>query len=78
MPRVAAPTLPRYIKTIIINFERELKLAVNPLLTPTVPMADTISYKISRYKNFPPSIIVIQREEKLPRQSPVKKNTKTL
>ena len=43
MPRVAAPTLPRYIKTININFDKGLKFGVIPLVTPTVPTADTIS-----------------------------------
>ena len=41
------PTLPAYIKNIIIILEATVSFAVSPCVKPTVPIAETHSYSTS-------------------------------
>ena len=44
---VSRPTLPKYINSMIMNLETMLSLGVAPAVRPTVPMAETVSYRLS-------------------------------
>ena len=44
---VSRPTLPKYMNSMIMNFDTRLSRGVAPAVSPTVPMAETVSYRLS-------------------------------